>query len=707
MALSRLSKIKIAIVLSFLIMLTFIYKSSTDTLDAYLQSLYQKELETLRGNYQLSSSMHKVIADGLYNFIITQESILSLINEAKNTQDLEKREKLRKELYEMLRPYYEEMQQHGLNIILFSFEDNSVFLRVHKPSKHSDDISQVRKIVADVNKERQTIRGFEQGKISHAFRNAYPLYYNEIFLGSVDISFSSEYLQKQISDIYNTYTHFLVKKSLFETIEWSGPRNVSYIQSAEHKEYLYTVANFHATKKQTLFYNELAKSLQSRIAQGIQSKKSFAMNVNKQGSSYILAFMPIQKYKSEEVAAYVVSYTQNHDLYIAEQSYYLVNIALFSILSFLTLTLLYIIRQKESLKKEVRKKTKELEKMLNSFDKNVIYSTTDNYGFITHVSDAFCEISGYSKEELIGQPHSIVRHADMPKSLFQTIWSALKRDGYWSGEIKNRRKDGSYYWVYSKIQREYDEDNEPIGYYAVREDITSKKEVEELKSELENFNKQLESEVIERTREIVALNNEIIETQVEVINTMGAIGETRSKETGQHVERVAEYSYLLAKLSGLSEEEALLLKQASPMHDIGKVGIPDNILNKPAKHTPEEFEIMKTHAMIGYEMLRHSKRPILQASAEVALTHHEKYDGSGYPKGLKGEDIPIYGRITAIADVFDALGHDRCYKKAWELEKILELFQEQSGKHFDPKLIKLFFDNLSLFLETQKRFDKD
>lgn len=199
------------------------------------------------------------------------------------------------------------------------------------------------------------------------------------------------------------------------------------------------------------------------------------MNVNKQGSSYILAFMPIQKYKSEEVAAYVVSYTQNHDLYIAEQSYYLVNITLFSILSFLTLTLLYIIRQKESLKKEVRKKTKELEKMLNSFDKNVIYSTTDNYGFITHVSDAFCEISGYTKEELIGQPHSIVRHADMPKSLFQTIWSVLKRDGYWSGEIKNRRKDGSYYWVYSKIQREYDENNEPIGYYAVREDITSKK----------------------------------------------------------------------------------------------------------------------------------------------------------------------------------------------------------------------------------------
>jgi response regulator RpfG family c-di-GMP phosphodiesterase len=182
---------------------------------------------------------------------------------------------------------------------------------------------------------------------------------------------------------------------------------------------------------------------------------------------------------------------------------------------------------------------------------------------------------------------------------------------------------------------------------------------------------------------------------------MGAIGETRSKETGLHVKRVAEYSYLLGKLWGLNEEDASLLKQASPMHDIGKVGIADNILNKPAKLTFEEFEIMKTHAEIGYDMLKHSKRPILKASAVVAISHHEKWDGSGYPKGLKGERIPIFGRITAIADVFDALGHDRCYKKAWPLENILELFRNEKGKHFDPHLVDLFFENLDKFLEIR------
>jgi response regulator RpfG family c-di-GMP phosphodiesterase len=182
---------------------------------------------------------------------------------------------------------------------------------------------------------------------------------------------------------------------------------------------------------------------------------------------------------------------------------------------------------------------------------------------------------------------------------------------------------------------------------------------------------------------------------------MGAIGETRSKETGLHVKRVAEYSYLLGKFWGLSEEDASLLKQASPMHDIGKVGIADDILNKPAKLTFEEFEIMKTHAEIGYEMLKHSKRPILKASSMVAISHHEKWDGSGYPKGLKGERIPIFGRITAIADVFDALGHDRCYKKAWPLENILELFRNEKGKHFDPSLVDLFFENLDEFLEIR------
>ena len=204
--------------------------------------------------------------------------------------------------------------------------------------------------------------------------------------------------------------------------------------------------------------------------------------------------------------------------------------------------------------------------------------------------------------------------------------------------------------------------------------------------------------------EVLELNDAIEETQREVIYAMGEIGETRSKETGNHVKRVALYSKTLALLYGLSYEEADKIQMASPMHDIGKVGIPDAILNAPRKLTVDEFKIMKTHAELGFNMLKHSDKPILKAAAIVAGEHHEKWDGSGYPNGKRGEDIHIYGRITALADVFDALGSERVYKKAWKLEKILELFKEERAKHFDPKLVELFLDNLDEFLLIRDSF---
>lgn len=190
--------------------------------------------------------------------------------------------------------------------------------------------------------------------------------------------------------------------------------------------------------------------------------------------------------------------------------------------------------------------------------------------------------------------------------------------------------------------------------------------------------------------EAVALQEEIEQTQREMIFTLAETGEMRSKETGGHVRRVAEYSYLLAREIGMDPEEAELLKNASPMHDIGKIAIPDAILLKAGPLSDEEREEMKRHTSLGYDMLKHSERRLLKASAVVAYEHHEKWDGSGYPRGLSGSDIHIYGRITALADVFDALACDRVYKKAWPREKIEELFREERGKHFDPELCDAF-----------------
>lgn len=225
----------------------------------------------------------------------------------------------------------------------------------------------------------------------------------------------------------------------------------------------------------------------------------------------------------------------------------------------------------------------------------------------------------------------------------------------------------------------------------------------EIKELFDEFNNQM-TQIQTSTNEINSLNDEIEETQREVVFTMGAIGESRSKETGNHVKRVAQYSKLLALFYGLSESEADMLKQASPMHDIGKVAIPDAVLNKPGRFTQEERLIMDTHAQLGYDMLKNSHRELLQLAATVAYEHHEKWDGTGYPQGLKGEEIHIAGRITALADVFDALGSDRVYKSAWDDERIFNLFKEQRALHFDPKLVDIFFANLDEFLKVREQF---
>jgi len=207
----------------------------------------------------------------------------------------------------------------------------------------------------------------------------------------------------------------------------------------------------------------------------------------------------------------------------------------------------------------------------------------------------------------------------------------------------------------------------------------------------------------------VALNNlflnaEIISTQHEVVLTLGEVVESRSKETAQHVQRVAEYSYFLALKCGLSEERAKLLRMASPMHDVGKIGISDAILFKTGKLTPEEFTIIKTHTIIGHGILKNSKRQILRTAATIALQHHERWDGNGYPHGLAKDETHIHGRITALADVFDALSCDRVYKKAWPMEQVVAYIQEQRGKQFDPDLVDIFMDNLDEILAIRQRY---
>lgn len=193
------------------------------------------------------------------------------------------------------------------------------------------------------------------------------------------------------------------------------------------------------------------------------------------------------------------------------------------------------------------------------------------------------------------------------------------------------------------------------------------------------------------------LQNEILDAQRQALNTLCEAVEMRSKETGMHIHRMAAYSKLLAQLYGLPTDQLNLIEAAAPLHDIGKVAIPDSILNKPGRLTAEEMDTMRTHAQSGFDLLGRSKSKMLETGAQVALTHHERWDGTGYPNGLKGNEIPLFGRIVNVADVFDALMSRRVYKEPFPLDKTIQIMSELSGQAFDPALIDLLVKNKDQF----------
>jgi putative two-component system response regulator len=216
---------------------------------------------------------------------------------------------------------------------------------------------------------------------------------------------------------------------------------------------------------------------------------------------------------------------------------------------------------------------------------------------------------------------------------------------------------------------------------------------------LYNQNDVLEQMVRERTEELH-------HTRLRVVQRLGMAAEYRDEETGNHILRMSHICALLARETGCDDAECDLILNASPMHDIGKIGIPDAILLKPGRLEAKEWEIMKTHATIGAKLLDGDESDLMCMARDIAYSHHEKWDGSGYPNGLSGEDIPMVGRIAALADVFDALTSERPYKKAWTVEASVDLIRENSGKHFDPLLVEIFLRELPRIVAIREQFSE-
>ena len=202
--------------------------------------------------------------------------------------------------------------------------------------------------------------------------------------------------------------------------------------------------------------------------------------------------------------------------------------------------------------------------------------------------------------------------------------------------------------------------------------------------------------------ELRNLNRELNEAYIDTIHRLAVAAEYRDNETGDHIHRMSLYSAVLAKGYGLSDEKIQNLRYAAPMHDIGKIGIPDHIMLKPGKLTKQEFEVMKTHTTIGAKILADSKAEVLQIAQKIALSHHEKWNGKGYPQGLSKEKIPLEGRIVGLIDVFDSLTSKRSYKDVYPIEVALDIIRKEKEKHFDPDLVEIFFDNIDEIISIKK-----
>ncbi len=230
----------------------------------------------------------------------------------------------------------------------------------------------------------------------------------------------------------------------------------------------------------------------------------------------------------------------------------------------------------------------------------------------------------------------------------------------------------------------------PVDEVELRARVNSLLKVKAYNDHLFNYQKELETEVTKRTQDLAKAFQKVKVASLDTVYRLSRAAEYKDEDTGAHVQRMSHYSSAIARAMGLDDEFVESVLWASPMHDIGKIGIPDRVLQKPGKLDPDEWVIMRQHTTIGAEILKDASADFIKLAADIALTHHEKWDGSGYPQGMKGSDIPLAGRIVALADVFDALTSERPYKAPFPLEKALAIIKDSQGSHFDPELVDVF-----------------
>jgi len=620
----------------------------------------------------------------LFIFSFAIYSDISSIDEA--TANIEQVDKKLKKIKCFKNLVQEIQKERGLSNIYYSSKKEST-LQLLQNQRVSTDKALLRNKSTKLSKNINIIRiGIDKNQYTQ--QQAFELYTKRVFTMLLETKKLLLFINDQ-----NIKNHFIIYQNSNLAQEYLGELRAQIGSILEDKQLL-TAKHTSVVRLQTLVKNYIHQNKENLALIDIKIDTPITNSCFVKTTTIIqqiveknlqqIDITSIEWFNLSTCAINSIDTTMNHyikeikhkinsKLYDLETMFYY-HLLFWTIIITLSALLVFILFRTN---KRVLEKQKLLEDYKKAIDNSTIVSKTDKRGIITYANKAFCEISGYTSEELIGKPHNIVRDPSVPKEAFKELWNTIQDGKTWSGQIPNLAKDKSVYWVKASISPIFDDEDNLVEYIAIRHDIT----------------------------EIIELNKEIKNTQYELIYRMGESVESRSKESGHHIQRVAHYSKLLAQLHGLSNQEADIIFIASTMHDMGKIAIPDSILLKRDKLTSDEWDIMQTHAAIGYKILAGSNLPILKMAADIAYGHHEHYNGNGYPRGIQKDDISIHARIVAIADVFDALISERVYKKAWSLQKVITLFKEEKGVQFDPQLTQLFLDNTNAFMEIKEKFE--
>ncbi len=479
--------LKITLILTFMLLVVAVFFVTKNDLQVRKDTLLAQQLTKLRNTYKVSMNRFEIIADSIKSTVIDRENVLEILYRAKHARDDESLVPLRNELFKIIKPHFDNLKKAGVIITLFSFENNKTFLRIHKPNKFNDDLSKVRYSFKYVNKNKKIVRGLEEGKIIHAFRNIYPIYYKGEYLGSVDIAFSSTVLTKHLENLYQVESHFIINKNIFKTNIWQMKDMVNYrpmvnySPSIEHEDFLQDKHTHRSDKER-----DLNKKLKQDIYQNIKHGDAFAL----ESSGHIIAYLPVKNIKDKKTVGYLVSYEKSAYLNDIIKEHTLMNV-LAIILLMIIHTIIYLTIKK--LFRDREAKNREVQDYLDIAQ--VLIMAIDNDNNVTMINEEGAKLLGYSKDDIIGK--NWVENF-LPKDIQSEVTTIASdiiglKDSHNGHKNHVLTKSGESKLILWKNTTLFDGGGKAIGILTSGQDITQQNktnlELEKAKDEAERANK--------------------------------------------------------------------------------------------------------------------------------------------------------------------------------------------------------------------------